>query len=82
MPLPYEPPFTFAVVDLFPTRILTRKDFPMTNPPAATTVRSPRPGRATMPVGQTFLIAIDQNPEASHHTWATPLATLPLGTRR
>lgn len=35
-----------------------------------------------MPVGQTFLIAIDQNPEASHHTWATPLATLPLGTRR
>lgn len=83
MPLLYEPPFTFAIVDLFPTRTLMRKDFPMTNPPAATTVRStPRPGRATTPVGQTFLVAIDQDPDTSHHIWPTPLATLPLGTRR
>ena len=38
-------------------------------------------GRATLPVDQVYLVAVDHDPAAGHGTWPTPLATLPLGAR-
>lgn len=41
-----------------------------------------RLGRATMPIEQVQLLAVDQNPSVGVYTWPAPLAVLPLGARQ